>query len=133
MRNRTRLFGQFLAVTDIGLTMLALLLADLARHLLPYGAGDAETLAWLTVREYVIVAIIWAFFLRFAHLYDHRRLLRIGDEIRVLVPAVLVAMVALFAAFFIVKVEFLSRLLFLYFVFIDVLLIINFRWFFICK
>ena len=128
MRNRTRLFGQFLAIADIGLTMLALFLADLGRHILPYGAGDAETLAWLTVREYVIVAIIWAFFLRFAHLYDHRRLLRIGDEIRVLVPAVLVAMVALFAAFFIVKVEFLSRLLFLYFVFIDVLLIINVRW-----
>lgn len=128
MRNRTRLFGHFLTITDIGLTLLALLLGDLARHLLPFGAGEAEMLAWLTVREYMIVAIIWAFFLRFAHLYDHRRLLRITEEIRVLVPAVIVATGALFAVFFVLKVEFLSRLLFLYFIVIDILLIINFRW-----
>ncbi len=128
MRNRARRFGGLLALADIALTLLALYLADVLRHALPIGAGSAERLPWLTLREYVIVTALWAFFLHFAHLYDHRRLLRVVDEIRVLLPAILIATGALFAVFFVVKVEFLSRLLFLYFIALDALLLINLRW-----
>ncbi len=128
MTNRARFFGRFLELTDIVLTLVALLIADVLRHVLPFGAGEPGALPWLTMREYLIVAVIWAFFLRFAHLYDHRRLLRIVDETRAIIPAILVATGALFAAFFIIKVEFLSRLLFVYFIAINLLLLINFRW-----
>ena len=128
MTNRARFFGRFLELTDIVLTLVALLIADVLRHVLPFGAGEPGALPWLTMREYLIVAVIWAFFLRFAHLYDHRRLLRIVDETRAIIPAILVATGALFAAFFIIKVEFLSRLLFVYFIAINLLLLIHFRW-----
>ncbi len=128
MRERARLFGGTLAVIDIALTLLALYLADILRHTLPIGAGDASLLSWLTIREYVVVGFVWAFFFRIVHLYDHRRLLRVVDEIRVLIPAIIFATVVLFAAFFVLKVEFLSRLLFLYFIALDALLLINLRW-----
>ncbi len=127
MHNRVRAFGRFLAAGDVALTLLALYLADLIRHLLPFGA-TAENLDWLGGSEYLIVGVIWAFFLRFAKLYDHRRVLRVVDEARALVPGVLIATAALFAAFFLLKVEFLSRLLFVYFVVIDIALLINYRW-----
>ena len=52
--------------------MLALLAADALRHALPFGFGPAEHLDWLGAREYIIVTVIWAFFLRFAKVYDHR-------------------------------------------------------------
>ena len=128
MRERARLFGGSLAIVDIALTLLALYLADVLRHALPIGAGDASLLPWLTAREYVVVAVVWAFFFRMVHLYDHRRLLRVVDELRALIPAILFATIVLFAAFFILKVEFLSRLLFIYFIALDALLLINLRW-----
>ena len=128
MRERARFFGGTLAVVDIALTLLALYLADVLRHTLPIGAGDASLLSWLSAREYVVVGIVWAFFFRMFHLYDHRRLLRVVDEIRALIPAILFATIVLFAAFFVLKVEFLSRLLFLYFIALDALLLINLRW-----
>ena len=128
MRERARLFGGSLAIVDIALTLLALYLADLLRHALPIGAGDASLLPWLAAREYVVVAVVWAFFFRMVHLYDHRRLLRVVDELRALIPAILFATIVLFAAFFILKVEFLSRLLFIYFIALDALLLINLRW-----
>ena len=128
MRERARLFGGSLAIVDIALTLLALYLADVLRHALPIGAGDANLLPWLAAREYVVVAVVWAFFFRMVHLYDHRRLLRVVDELRALIPAILFATIVLFATFFILKVEFLSRLLFIYFIALDVLLLINLRW-----
>ena len=110
------------------LSLLALLAADALRHALPFGFGPAEHLDWLGFREYLIVAAIWVFFLRFAKVYDHRRVMRVLLEARALVPAVLMATVALFAAFFLLKVEFLSRILFVYFVVLDLAILINFRW-----
>ncbi len=126
--SRTRAIGGFLAVTDVLLTLLALLAADALRHTLPFGFGPAEHLDWLGLREYVIVAAIWGFFLRFAKVYDHRRVMRVPREARALVPAILMATGALFAAFFLLKVEFLSRILFVYFVALDLAILINFRW-----
>ncbi len=108
--------------------MLALLAADALRHALPFGFGPAEHLDWLGAREYVIVAVTWAFFLRFARVYDHRRVMRVVLEARVIVFAVLLATGALFAAFFVLQVQFLSRLLFVYFVVLDLAILINFRW-----
>ncbi len=128
MGTRTRAYGYFLAVADIALTLLALYIADLLRHAVPIGIGGASSLDWLTPREYLIVAVVWAFFLRFAKVYDHRRVMRVVDEARALVPGVLIATGALFAAFFILKVEFLSRMLFVYFVLIDLALLVNLRW-----
>lgn len=128
MLSRTRAFGGFLAAADVLLTLLALLAADVLRHALPFGLGTAEHLDWLGIREYLIVAAIWVFFLRFAQVYDHRRVMRVLPEARALVPAVLMATGALFAAFFLLKVEFLSRILFVYFVVLDLAILINFRW-----
>ena len=128
MQSRTRAFGSFLAVADLLLTLLALALADVLRHTVPFGFGATEGLPWLTAREYLIVAVIWAFFLRFAKVYDSRRVLQVVHEARALVPAVLIATAALFAAFFVLKVEFLSRLVFVYFVVLDVAILVNLRW-----
>ena len=128
MATRTRGYGYFLAAADIALTLLALYLADLIRHTVPIGFGGVQNLDWLTAREYLIVAVVWAFFLRFAKVYDHRRVLHVVGESRALVAGVLIATGALFAAFFILKVEFLSRMLFVYFVLIDLALLVNVRW-----
>ena len=128
MLSRTRTFGGFLAVADVLLTVLALFAADVLRHVLPFGFGSPDHLDWLGFREYIAVAAIWAFFLRFAKVYDHRRVMRVVVEARSLIPAVLIATGALFATFFILKVEFLSRILFVYFVAVDIAILINFRW-----
>jgi len=128
VEGRARSFGRLLAAGDILLTLASLSLADVLRHVLPFGAQGSENLDWLTPREYLIVGLTWAFFLRLAKVYDHRRVLRVVAEARSIIPAVIAAIAVLFAAFFVLKVEFLSRLLFVYFVALNVALLLNYRW-----
>jgi exopolysaccharide biosynthesis polyprenyl glycosylphosphotransferase len=117
-----------LFAADIGLTIGALYLADTLRHQLPFGFGDSEQLAWISWRHFLAVAGIWAFLLYVFNVYEPRRMFTVVDEIRMLVPAVSVAFVLLFAYFFLAKVEYLSRLLFAYFYLLDLLFLVNLRW-----
>jgi exopolysaccharide biosynthesis polyprenyl glycosylphosphotransferase len=125
--SRTRNLALVLYLADLAIALGALYLADLLRHVLPFGFGDAGNLAWVDWQEYLAVAVIWAFMLRFFRVYEPRRILTVVEEIRVLLPAVTVAFVVLFAYLFIFKIEFLSRLLIGYFYFINLLLLLNLR------
>ena len=128
MVSRTRHLALFLYLTDLAIALASLYLADLLRHVLPFGLGDVANLPWVDWQEYLAVAIIWAFMLRFFRVYEPRRILTVVEEIRVLLPAVTVAFVVLFAYLFIFKIEFLSRLLIAYFYLINLLLLVNLRW-----
>ena len=127
MVSRTRNLALVLYLADLAIALAALYLADLLRHVLPFGFGDAGNLAWVDWQEYLAVAVIWAFMLRFFRVYEPRRILTVVEEIRVLLPAVTVAFVVLFAYLFIFKIEFLSRLLIGYFYVINLLLLLNLR------
>ena len=128
MTSRTRRVTLLLFAADICLTLGALYLADTLRHVLPFGLGDGEHLAWISWRHYVAVAAIWAFFLYVFNVYEPRRMFTVVDEIRMLVPAISIAFVLLFTYFFLAKVEYLSRLLFAYFYVLNLLLLVNLRW-----
>ncbi len=128
MTSRTRRVILLLFAADIGLTLGALFLADALRHELPIGFGDGAQLAWISWRHFLAVAGIWAFLLYVFNVYEPRRMFTVVDEIRMLVPAVSVAFVLLFAYFFLTKVEYLSRLLFAYFYVLDLLFLVNLRW-----
>ena len=128
MTSRTRRVTLLLFAADIGLTLGALYIADSLRHGLPFGFGDGGLLPWISLRHFLAVAGIWAFLLYVFNVYDPRRMFTVVDEIRMLVPAISVAFVLLFAYFFLAKVEYLSRLLFAYFYLLDLLFLVNLRW-----
>ena len=127
MVSRTRQLSLFLYLADLVIALASLYVADLLRHVLPFGFGDAFNLAWVDWPQYLAVAVIWAFMLRFFRVYEPRRILTVVEEIRVLLPAITVAFVFLFAYLFIFKIEFLSRLLIGYFFVINLLFLINLR------
>ena len=128
MVSRTRRVTFLLFASDVALTLFALYLADSLRHLLPLGLGDGERLAWIEWRHYIAVAAIWSFLLYVFRVYDPRRMFTVVDELRVLVPAISVAFLFLFAYLFVGKVEYLSRLLFAYFYVLNLIFLVNLRW-----
>ena len=128
MVSRTRRLTLFLIVADLALTLTSLYLADFLRHTLAFGRGDADNLAWISWRHYLVVAAIWAFMLQFFRTYEPRRIFTIVDELRALIPAATFALFVVFGYVFIAKVEYLSRLLFAYFYVLNLLLLINLRW-----
>ena len=127
MVSRTRQLSLFLYSADVLISLIALYLADLLRHVLPFGFGNALSLAWINWPEYLAVAIIWAFMLRFFRVYEPSRILTVVEEVRVLLPAITIAFIFLFSYLFIFKVEFLSRVLIGYFFLINLLLLITLR------
>ena len=128
MVSRTRRLSALLYLADIAIALGSLYLADLLRHELPFGFGESGGLAWIDWQQYIAVALIWAFMLQFFRVYEPRRIFTVVEEIRVLLPAVTVAFVVLFAYLFIFKIEFLSRLLIAYFYAINLLLLVILRW-----
>ena len=128
MVSRTRRVTFLLFASDVALTLFALYLADSLRHVLPLGLGDGERLAWIAWRHYIAVAAIWSFLLYVFRVYDPRRMFTVVDELRVLVPAISVAFLFLFAYLFVGKVEYLSRVLFAYFYILNLIFLVNLRW-----
>jgi exopolysaccharide biosynthesis polyprenyl glycosylphosphotransferase len=115
-----------LFVADAGLTCLALLAADWARHTLPYG-GPVAPGPFIKPPILLAAAVIWPFFLRFFGAYDSRRTRTYLDELRAVAPAVAVSTLVLIGFFYAFEFRFISRLLLAYFVVLDLLLLLNFR------
>ncbi|MDP6348973.1 MAG: sugar transferase [Chloroflexota bacterium] len=128
MVSRTRRLSALLYLADIAIALASLYISDLLRHELPFGFGDSVNLGWVDWQQYVAVALIWAFILQFFRVYEPRRIFTAVEEIRVLLPAVTIAFVALLAYLFIFKIEFLSRLLIAYFYGVNLILLVNLRW-----
>ena len=115
-----------LVLADAGLTALALWLADEARHRLPFGTPVAPGY-FLEWPIYLAAVLIWPFFLRLLGAYDPRRMRGFGDEVRAIIPAVIIATALLPAFFFAFKFQFISRLLVGYFFLLNLLFLLNLR------
>ena len=115
-----------LVLADAGLTALALWLADEARHRLPFGTSVAPGY-FLEWPIFLAAVLIWPFFLRLLGAYDARRIRGFGDEVRAVVPAVVIATAMLPAFFFAFKFQFISRLLVGYFFVFNLLFLLNAR------
>jgi len=119
-------FILFLFLFDILLTELALFLAEAMRGVIPFGRPETGQ-TFIDLSILVGVALIWGFFLRFFGAYDPRRLSSFVDEGKAVLLATLVGMLALSSFFYLLNIEFRSRILFSYFVVIDLALLINYR------
>ena len=97
MVSRARQLSLSLYSGDVLISLISLYLADLLRHVLPFGFGNPISLAWIDWPEYLAVAIIWAFMLRFFRVYDPSRILTVVEEVRVLLPAITIAFIFLFS------------------------------------
>ena len=126
MKGFSSRFILFLFCTDILLTELALILAESIREIFPFGREGAG-MSYLHLSIVLAVALLWAFFLRFFGAYDPRRLTTFVDEGRAVLLAVLAGMIALSSFFYLFNLEYRSRMSFVYFFGIDLVLLLNFR------
>jgi len=113
-------------IADMVLTMLALPLARQMRMIIPL--GQPTTPAGLALRwpVYLMVFVIWSVALASFRAYDPQRIARRTDESQAVVAAVSVAVVVLAGALYFTY-RGLSRLLFVYFGVLDVLLCLGAR------
>lgn len=126
MKQFSNRFILFLFFSDILCTELALVLAEAMRGVFPFGRSGIG-LSFLDIYILVGVALIWGFFLRFFGAYDPRRLTTFLDEARAILLAVLAGMLALSSFFYLFNIEYRSRMLFTYFVVINLVLLVNYR------
>lgn len=126
MKGFSSRFILFLSLFDILLTELALFLAESTREIIPFGR-EGLGLSFLDLSIIVAVALLWAFFLRLFGAYDPRRLSTFVDEGRSILLAVLAGMIALSSFFYLFNLEYRSRMSFVYFFAIDLVLLLNFR------
>ncbi len=126
MKEFSNRFIIFLFLTDILLTELALYLAELFRGVIPVGRSSVG-MSFLDLSILLAVALLWAFFLRLFGAYDPRRLSSFMDESRAILLGTMAGMLALASFFYLFNIEFRSRMLFAYFIAIDLALLLNYR------
>lgn len=115
-----------LYVTDLLMTVLALVIARWLRITLPWGrAVDAAGLA-IHLQMLIAAVVIWSITLAALHAYDLQRLTHTVDEMQTVIVAIGIA-VLLFSGTLYFTYRGLSRLLFLYFAVLDVILILSTR------
>lgn len=115
-----------LVFADAGLTAVALFLAEQLRLVLPFGEPISPTY-FMPRPIYLAALLIWPFFLRLFGVYDSRRVRTIVEELRGVVPAVLVATLVLVGFNFALGYRYVSRYLLLYFVALDLALLLDVR------
>ncbi len=113
--------------SDIALTLLALFIAYLGRVTLPYGKPLSPQVAVVIPALYVTVAAIWTLVFFVLNVYDARHTLRAADELQSLLLATGLAGF-MFAGLLYLSYRDLSRLLFIYFVLLNVVFLIGYRW-----
>ena len=123
-RAGTRL-GLILLVTDVGLTALALHLAKVLRLTLPLGVTLAGPLAF-GPHFYLLVPAIWALAFLALRVYDPARALRYLGDVQAVWSAVTWAALVFAGVAYLFFREF-SRLLFVYFYLLDLLLRLAWR------
>lgn len=115
-----------LYLADLLLTLFALLAARWLRVAIPWGKqldAGGSTLHWPI---FVLVAVVWSVTLASFKVYDPQRFVQAADELQTLVAAVAVATVIL-AGMLYFTYRGLSRLLYVYFFVVDVLLCLAVR------
>jgi exopolysaccharide biosynthesis polyprenyl glycosylphosphotransferase len=114
-------FTLFLLAVDLALTLLALQVARFLRETLPFGIYLEEPL-YSNLLLYLIVLIIWAAVFLSLKVYDPARALRYIDDVQAVVVATTIAML-LFAGVAYLFFRELSRVLFVYFYVLDLILL----------
>jgi exopolysaccharide biosynthesis polyprenyl glycosylphosphotransferase len=121
-------FTLFLLLSDLILTDVALYLARQLRLALELGKPLGPGGAWLYFSPalYLIVPVIWLMLFTFAGVYDSRRTLRAVDDLQTVSKATLVAAFVLAGVAYCFFRDF-SRLLFIYFFMLDLLILCVWR------
>jgi len=114
-------------LADLILTLLALWLADLLRHRIPFGREIAPGTVYLTPAVYIMVAVIWAGCFLFFGVYDGRRR-PFGDALRSLLAALSMSLMLFAGGLYFTRMRDFSRLLVVYFAVLDFLLLLLARW-----
>jgi len=127
-RNRVTAAPWVRCITDLGLTWLALFLADLLRRAIPVGREIRPGTVYLTPAIYLIVGAIWFVSFVFFDVYGTNRR-RAIDEIRIIVSAVSVSVLLLAGAIYFTRTRDFSRLLVTYFFALDIVFLLGSRWF----
>lgn len=120
-------FTLFLLFCDLALTTVALYLARQLRLAIDLGkpVGSSEWLYFQSIL-YLIVPIIWFIIFTMMSVYDSRRTVRAADDFQIVTQATLVAsLVFAGVAYFFYRD--LSRLLFVYFIVLDLLFLWSWR------
>lgn len=118
-------FALMSMLADLGLTLLALRVAELLRRVLPYGP-DLGKQVLVPPHIYLAAAVIWALVFIALSIYDPRRTLRAVDELQQVVLALAIAGLCLAGLVFF-SFQVMSRYLFLYFFSLDVALLLGWR------
>ena len=126
-RRDFRVPSGLLLLIDLGLTELALILADLTRRNLPIGARIDPWTVYLTPKVALVTAVVWACVLTILGTYDLRNRLDLRTETKTTFVSITFALFTLAAGFYLLKVENFSRLLFGYFYLFDLTLLIGLR------
>jgi len=121
---RSTNLGLFMLLSDMALTSLALFLAKELRLTLPFGVyipGDAAAVFSFPRWLYVLAALVWATVFPTLSVYDDRRNLRAVDDIQAVIAAALLATLVFAGLTYFLHRD-LSRLLFVYFFALDLVL-----------
>lgn len=116
----------FLAAADLILTCISLFLASQARLILPYGVLLTEKMVMLPLLVYAAAVIIWGINFVLFSVYDRRRLLRFLDEAQMVTAAVAMSNLVLAGLLYLTYRD-VPRLLFVYFVVLDVFFLLMLR------
>ncbi len=116
----------FLATADLALTCISLFLASQARFILPYGVRLTEKMVTLPLVVYAAAVVIWGVNFVLFSVYDRRRLLRIVDEAQLVTAAVAMSNLVLAGLLYLTYRD-VPRLLFVYFVVLDVFFLLLLR------
>lgn len=123
--SRTWWVGLALWLGDVGVALVAMLLAGIVRRILPFGVvPDRE---YVTLQVLLIVALVWGAVFYFLGTYEHRHREEWRGEARMVFLAGTFALFTLAASFYFLKVELFSRALFVYFYLIDLGLTLAWR------
>ncbi|MBC7265040.1 MAG: sugar transferase [Chloroflexi bacterium] len=115
-----------LYISDVLATVLSLSLAEWLRQTLPYGQPFDAYWGGLNWGIYLVAIAIWTIAFRQLSAYDANRILRVADEVQTVLAAVGMSTLLLAGALYL-SYRGLSRLLFVYFLLLDILIILLFR------
>ena len=115
-----------LYLSDMLATVVSLVLAQRLRQILPYGQPFEPYGGGLNLAVSLIAFVIWSITFRQLCAYDPNRILRVVQEVETVLAAVVVSTLLLAGALYF-SYRGLSRLLFVYFFFTDMVLTLLFR------
>jgi exopolysaccharide biosynthesis polyprenyl glycosylphosphotransferase len=125
-RERPDTYVLSLYLSDLLATALSMMVAQHLRSALPYGLPFEPSGGGLSAGIGVMALLIWTVTLRSFSAYDSNRISRYSDELLAVLAAIVVSALLLAGALYL-SFRGLSRLLFVYFVLFDILLVLTFR------